>query len=268
MFRFDEDERYLLCRVKIIGVGDFGSKLVNYSIANMIFDAGFTVIATKNETLLNSSAPQRIKLSDTTDEDSRKNLSALIEGLNLLFIFTDLTDENISRQIAELSKDILTVAIVPESAPNKEKFQKAVDSLISVEDENIFLMYSAVRCITSLVTEPQMVALDFADVKELLKNSGKSYVAYGKGTGEHSVVDAMKSAINSVKDALSKSKRVLFGIFGYHANLSMIEVHEASNMMQYAAHPDSEIIWSVTDNLIVADDFAEVIIIATNDDEK
>lgn len=48
----------------------------------------------------------------------------------------------------------------------------------------------------------------------------------------------------------------------------MIEVHEASNMMQYAAHPDSEIIWSVTDNLIVADDFAEVIIIATNDDEK
>lgn len=72
MFRFDEDERYLLCLVKIIGVGDFGSKLVNYSIANIIFDVGFTVIATKNETLLNSSAPQKIKLSDTTDKTQEK----------------------------------------------------------------------------------------------------------------------------------------------------------------------------------------------------
>lgn len=263
MFKFDEDERYLSCRVKIIGVGDFGAKLVNFSIANMIFNTQFAVIGTTNETLLNSSAPQRIKITDSVDEETKNIFSELVQNLDLLFIFTDLTDKNISNQIAELSKSFLTVAVVPNSAPNKEKFPKVVDSLFSVEDENIFLMYSAVRCITSLVTEPQLVGLDFADVKEILQKSGRSYVAYGK---EHSVINAMKNAIDSVKDVLSKSKRVLFGVFSRVESLSMTDVHEASNLMQYSTHPDSEIVWGVPMDLTLADDYAEVIIIAT--DEK
>lgn len=192
MFNFNETEKFV--RTKIIGVGDFGSKLVNYSIANMTFDVGFAVIATDNEPLLRSSAPQRIKITDNVDEVTRKNLTELVKDLDLLFIFTDLTDENISTQISELSKDILTVAIVPNSAPNKNNFQNLVDSLIAVDDDNIFLMHNTVRCINNLITEPQMVSLDFADVKELLRNSGRGYVAYAEASG---VTNTMQTAINS-----------------------------------------------------------------------
>ena len=44
----------ILLKSKIIGVGDFGAKMVDYSIANMLLGISFTVGATKNETLLNS----------------------------------------------------------------------------------------------------------------------------------------------------------------------------------------------------------------------
>ena len=232
---FDEIEIYL--RTKIIGVGDFGTEMVNHSIANNL-NAEFAVVTTKN------------------------NLSELGKDLDLLFIFTDLTDENISMQLAELSKDILTVAIVPESAPNKEKFQNLVDSLISVEDDNIFLMYSPVRCITSLFEEPQLVGLEYEDVKNLLKNSGKGYVTYAKATGDTAEIDAMKSAINSAKDILNKSKGILCCIFGDTENISMFAANEASILLQEVAHSEAEILWGVSTDVINTD-FVEVIIIAT-----
>jgi len=205
--------------------------------------------------LLNSSAPQRIKLSDTTDEETRKNLSELIKDIDLLFIFTDLTDENISRQLAELSKDILTVAIVPESAPNKDNFQNLVDSLIAVDDDNIFLMYNVVRGISNLITEPQIVGLDLADIKSILTKSGRGYAAYAKTSGKD-------TAINSMKNIFLKSKRILFCIISGNESLLVPEISKACNLIEYAAYPDSEIIWSaMTDSTIT--DYVEVIIIAS-----
>lgn len=257
---FDEIEIYL--RTKIIGVGDFGAEMVNYSLANNL-KAEFAVVAAKNEPLLKSSAPQRLKLSDTTDEDTKNNLSELVKGLDVLFIFTDLTDENISGQIAKLSKSYLTVAIVPNSAPNKEKFQNLVDSLISVEDNNIFLTYSAVRCINNLANEPLLVGLDFADVQNLLKNNGKGYVTYAKAAGETAEVDAMKYAVNSAKDILSKSKGILCYIFGSTENISMMAVNEAVILLEEAAHPEAEILWSVSTD-VISTDFVEVILITTD----
>lgn len=262
MFKFSENEALdLYAKIKIIGVGDFGAKMVNYSIEKVLLNAKFSVVATKNETLLKSSAPQRVKVEDTISEESKKIFSELLADVDLLFIFTDLTDENISEQIAELSKDILTVAIVPESAPNKEKFQKSVDTLISVEDENIFLMYSVVRCITSLASEPGLVGLDFADVRDVLKNSGKVYVGYGRATGKTPAIDAMKNAMNPLKDILVESKHLLIGIFGSCENFSMMEVNESTTILEEAVHPDAEIVWGVTPDETNAD-YIEVIIIS------
>ena len=258
MFKFDKEN--WLVNTKIIGVGDFGAKMVNYSIANMLFKVTFAVVATDNETLLKSSAPQRLKVKDNVSEKSKKFFSELMADVDLLFIFTDLTDEIISEQIVELSKSYLTIAIVPKSAPNKEKFQKSVDTLISVEDKNIFMMYSVVRCINSIVSELQMVGVDFADVRSVLLNSGKCYVAYGKANGKTPAVDATKILINSVKDILRKSKRMVFSIIGGKDNLSMMDVNEATTILEEAVHPEAEIIWGVTSD-VINDDSIEVIII-------
>ncbi len=96
--------------------------MVNYSIENMIFGITFSVVATSNEILLKSSAPQRLKLEDADSEKSRKVSSKIVANVDLLFIFTDLEDENISMQIAESAENALTVAILPSSAFSKKIF--------------------------------------------------------------------------------------------------------------------------------------------------
>lgn len=261
MFEFNRDEDSYV-KIKIIGVGDFGAEMVNYSIANSILNVKFAVVGTKNETLLKSSAPQRIKVPDSIDEETKKNFSELVKDLDLLFIFTDLTDENISMQIAELTERALKVAILPSANKEKlEKFQGAVDSLIMIEKKNVELMLSAVRCINSLVNEPGVVGLDFADVKSVLEKSGRCYVGYGRANGEQPIIEAMNSAINSLKDTLHNSKRFLIGFFGWYENLLMLEVNEAATILQEAAHPDAEIIWGVQTD-ITNQDFVEVIVIS------
>ena len=251
MFEFNIDEDQYV-KVKMVGVGDFGAEMVNYSIANSILNVGFAVVGTKNETLLKSSAPQRIKVPNSIDEETKKNFSELVKDLDLLFIFTDLTDENISMQIAEPAETDLKVAILPSANLDKEKlekFQGSVDSLIILEKKNVELMLSAVRCINSLVNEPGVVGLDFADVKSVLAK------------GEQPIIEAMNSAINSLEDTLHNSKRLLVCFFGWYENLLMLEANEATTILQEAAHPDAEIILGVQRD-ITNQDFVEVIVIS------
>ena len=240
---------------KMIGIGDFGAKMVNYSIGKILFDVTFAVVATKNETLLKSAAPQRIKVDDTLSEKSREIFSKLVAELDLLIIFTDLEDENISTQIAELSKDVLTVAIIPESAPNKEKFQNSVDTFIYVEDKDIDLMFEVVHCITGLLSVDSMVG-DYADLRSVLGNGGRGYIACYKATGETPVIDSLKSAMNSMKDVLCSSKGILVCVVGYP------KIRSELNGAVIVAHPEAEIDWSVV--VDISSDFVETIIIATN----
>lgn len=246
-------------QIKMIGVGDFGAKMVNYSIEKILFGCTFAVVATKNETLLKSAAPQRIKVDDTLSEKSREIFSKLVAELNLLIIFTDLEDENISMQIAELSKDVLTVAIIPESAPNKEKFQNSVDTFIYVEDKDIDLMFEVVHCITGLLSVDAIIG-DYVDLRSILENGGRGYIACYKATGETPVIDSVENAINSMKSILCNSKGILVCVFGYPERIR--ELNEAVMMLQEAVHPEAKIDRSVV--VDISSDFVETIIIATN----
>lgn len=233
--------------------------MVNYSIEKILFDCTFAVVATKNETLLKSAAPQRIKVDDTLSEKSREIFSKLVAELNLLIIFTDLEDENISMQIAELSKDVLTVAIIPESAPNKEKFQNSVDTFIYVEDKDIDLMFEVVHCITGLLSVDTIIG-DYVDLRSILENGGRGYIACYKATGEAPVIDSVENAINSMKSILCNSKGILVCVFGYPERIR--ELNEAVMMLQEAVHPEAKIDRSVV--VDISSDFVETIIIATN----
>lgn len=108
-------------KIKIVGVGDFGEEMVNYAIANMLLEVKFAVVAINDETLLKSSAPQRIKVTDSIDNEVKKIFSELVKEVDVLFIFTDLSDENISMQLAELAEKVLTVAVVPSADFDKER---------------------------------------------------------------------------------------------------------------------------------------------------
>ena len=61
----------MYAETKIIGVGDFGAKIVNYLKSKQLFNTDFAVVAEN-------------KIDDT-----------IITDVDVLFIFIDLSDENI-----------------------------------------------------------------------------------------------------------------------------------------------------------------------------
>lgn len=150
-------------------------------------------------------------------------------------------------QIAETATEKLTVAVLPSSALNKkifEKFKSAVDTFVAVENENLDLMFSVVRGVNNFITVPIRIAYDFADLVMILKNGGRAYVDHGKAKGENAFVDAAKMALDSIKDILGNSKRILLGFFGEaeHLNSSFPDIIKASDMMEDVIFKDAIII--------------------------
>ena len=94
--------------------------------------------------------------------------------------------------ITELKKAVDTLIVVPN------------DRLLQVSDPNTPMveafrmadqvLFQGVDGITSLITTPGLINLDFADVKSVMTGAGSALMGIGHGTGETRAVEAAKAA--------------------------------------------------------------------------
>jgi len=90
-----------------------------------------------------------------------------------------------------------------------------------------------------------MINLDFADVKTIMSGMGIAIMGTGMGEGDSRAIDAANHAISSplLEDASVKGARgVIINVTG-GSDLSLIEVSEASAIIQEAAHEEANIIF-------------------------
>jgi cell division protein FtsZ len=109
--------------------------------------------------------------------------------------------------ITELKKAVDTLIVVPN------------DRLLQVSDPNTPMieafrmadqvLFQGVDGITSLITTPGLINLDFADVKSVMTGAGSALMGIGHGTGENRAVEAAKAAISS--PLLESSIDIIFG---------------------------------------------------------
>jgi cell division protein FtsZ len=106
------------------------------------------------------------------------------------------------------------------------------------------VLYQGVDGITSLITTPGLINLDFADVKSIMTGAGSALMGIGHGTGENRAVDAAKAAISSplLESSIDGAKGVLLSIAG-PTDLSLHEVNAAADHITRVAHPDANIIF-------------------------
>ena len=96
-----------------------------------------------------------------------------------------------------------------------------------------------------MIIVPGLINLDFADVKTIMSGMGIAIMGTGVGQGDSRAMDAANAAISSplLEDASVKGARgVIINVTG-GADLSLIEVSEASAIIQEAAHEDANIIF-------------------------
>ena len=163
--------------------------------------------------------------------------------------------------------------------------RECVDTIITIPNERLLtivdrgttlseafataddVLRQAIQGISDLILVPGLINLDFADVKTIMSGMGIAMMGTGVMSGENRTIEAAKAAISSplLEGASVQGARgVIINVTGGH-DMSLMEVNEASLLIQEAAHEDANIIFgAVVDPKL--DGRVKVTVIATGFD--
>jgi cell division protein FtsZ len=212
-------------------------------------------------------------------EDTDKIIEAL-EGSDMIFITSGLgggTGSGAAPVVASLASELgaLSVAVVtkPFAFEGKRRMMQAeqalqeligaVDTVIVIPNERLMetvergtsffdafriaddILRQAVQGISDIITVPGIINRDFADVKAIMHGQGYAVMGTAIATGTNRAVDAANRAISSPlleDNSIQGAQGILINISG-SSSLTLHEVHEASSVIQKAAHENANIIF-------------------------
>ena len=212
-------------------------------------------------------------------EDTEKIIQAL-DGADMVFVTTGLgggTGTGAAPVIASLASELgaLTIAVVTkpfkfegkkrqlQAERGLEALRDCVDTIITIPNERLLtiidratplmdafataddVLRQAIQGISDLILVPGLINLDFADVKTIMSGMGLAMMGTGIGEGQERAVDAARRAISSPLlegASVNGARGVIINVTG-GPDLSLVEVSEASSIVQEAAHEDANIIF-------------------------
>ncbi|MBQ8555221.1 MAG: cell division protein FtsZ, partial [Clostridia bacterium] len=206
-------------------------------------------------------------------------IAAALKGADLVFVTAGMgggTGTGCAPVVAEVARDLgaLTIAVVtkPFAFEGKQRMRNAeagindlkqrVDTLVVIPNDRLLQVVSkgtsmveafgiaddvlrqGIQGISDLIALPALINLDFADVKTVMESGGMAHMGIGYGEGENKMVQAAKNAISSpmLETSIDGARAVLINITG-GADISIIEINEAANLIMEAADPDANIIF-------------------------
>ncbi|MHB8643802.1 MAG: cell division protein FtsZ [Gaiellaceae bacterium] len=110
------------------------------------------------------------------------------------------------------------------------------------------VLRQGVQGICDLITMPGLINLDFADVRTIMKDSGSALMGIGySSNGDNRAKEAAERALRSplIDTEITGARGILLSIAGGE-DLSLIEVHEAAEVIRQAATDDTQIIFGAT----------------------
>src|SRR5215212_7289093 len=212
-------------------------------------------------------------------EDTEKLIEEL-DGADMVFVTTGLgggTGTGAAPVIASLASELgaLTIAVVTkpfkfegkkrqiQAERGLEELRESVDTVITIPNERLLatiarstsltdafasaddVLRQAIQGISDLILVPGLINLDFADVKTIMSGMGLAIMGTGLSEGEGRAMAAANAAISSplLEDASVRGARgVIINVTG-GTDLSLVEVSEASAIIQEAAHEEANIIF-------------------------
>ncbi len=231
-------------------------------------------------------------------EESREEIAQALKGADLVFITAGMgggTGTGAAPIVAEIARDLgcLTIAVVtkPFNFEGKQRMKNAengiselkqhVDTLVVIPNDRLLqvvnkgttmieafriaddVLRQGIQGISDLIAVPAMINLDFADVKTVMESGGMAHMGIGVGSGENKLVDAAKNAISSplLETNIDGARAVLINITG-GADISIVDINEAANLIMEAADPDANIIFGAGIDENMGDD-VRITVIAT-----
>jgi cell division protein FtsZ len=231
-------------------------------------------------------------------EETREAIVEALRGADMVFVTAGMgggTGTGAAPLVAECAKQTgaLTVGVVtrPFSFEGRRRAMQAergltelrakVDTLITIPNDRLLavvdkktpileafrvaddILRQGVQGISDVIAVPGLINLDFADVKEIMLDTGTALMGIGLGTGDNRAADAAKAAIASplLETTIEGAKGVLLNITG-SANLSLFEVTDAAALVAEACDEDANIIFGAVIDETMKDEI-RVTVIAT-----
>jgi cell division protein FtsZ len=212
-------------------------------------------------------------------EDTDSIIQAL-SGADMIFVTTGLgggTGTGAAPVIASLASELgaLTIAVVTkpfkfegrkralQAEAGLEALRECVDTVITIPNEKLISIISrdtpltqaftmaddvlrqAIQGISDLILVPGLINLDFADVKTIMSGMGVAMMGTGVAEGDARAMLAAQKAVSSplLEDgSVTGARGVIINVTG-GPDMSLMEVNEASCVIQEAAHEDANIIF-------------------------
>jgi cell division protein FtsZ len=221
------------------------------------------------------------KVGTMAAEESREELRKLVRDTDMCFIAAGMgggTGTGAAPVLAEVAKEsgALTIAIVTrpftfegqhrrdQAEQGIERLVPGCDTLIVIPNDRILnlcdrrtaadsafkladdILYQGVSAISSVITTPGEINLDFADVKAVMKGMGQAWLSIGSATGQNRAVEAAKSCIHSplLDSSVEGATAILFTVTA-GMDLTLAEVQEAAELIRKAADPSANIIFGL-----------------------
>ncbi|MBF0290456.1 MAG: cell division FtsZ family protein [SAR324 cluster bacterium] len=281
--------------IKIVGVGDGALKHIHRMAHVMDKNAVEFIISNVKQ---HQEIPKSTRLQHEVIRfpEEKVLIREKLSGSDLVFIVANLggPDTAAAPEIARIAKEtaaltigVVTIPLVSEATREKaeselEQITKCVNTTIVVDKNGLLnsgdqAVYEAesltlademigqtVRCFSFLSSKEKMINVDFRDIKILMENGGKGLIGYGAASGENRAIESAKKAIGSPflkKQKFSEVRAILVSVVGDNS-LKMSEVNESAAFIQENAHEEATIIWGVSIDPNLEDQFQTTAIAA------
>jgi cell division protein FtsZ len=212
-------------------------------------------------------------------EDTERIIQVL-DGADMVFVTTGLgggTGTGAAPVIASLASELgaLTVAVVTkpfkfegktrqlQAERGLDALKDCVDTIITIPNDRLLaiidratpltdafctaddVLRQAIQGISDLILVPGLINLDFADVKTIMSGMGMAMMGTGVAEGDDRAMEAARRAISSPLlegASVNGARGVIINVTG-GPDLSLVEVSDASTIVQQAADEDANIIF-------------------------
>ncbi len=283
--------------IKIIGVGGAGCNTIDRMTEEGIQGAMLIATNTDAQHLLTVHAQRKIligrrktrglgagalpQVGKEACEEAREELSALLEGTDLVFVTCGLgggTGTGAAPVIAEVAKEqgALTVAVctTPFKAEGVSRMENAewglgrlksiADTVITVPNDKLLdlvprlsinkafkiadeVLTRSIKGITEIVTKPGLVNLDFNDLKTIMEGAGVAMIGMGEDDSENRAEKAIEEAINSplLEVDISGANAALVNVVGGN-DMTVSEAEKVAEIVESKIGQNARIIWGAS----------------------
>jgi len=221
------------------------------------------------------------KVGSMAAEESREELRKHVRDSDMIFIAAGMgggTGTGATPILADVAKEsgALTIAIVTrpftfegqhrreQAEEGIERLVPACDTLIVIPNDRLLglcdrrtaadsafkmaddILFQGVSAISSVITTPGEINLDFADVKAVMRGMGQAWLSIGTANGQNRAVEAAKACIHSplLDTSVEGATAVLFTVTA-GMDLTLAEIQEAAEIIRKAADPSANIIFGM-----------------------